>query len=1475
MDQVSSVAVVRNGGEILMGKRRDSGRWTLPGGGMEDGEYPEEAGLRELQEEAGIKTNKLAHLTSKNVLCEDGKIRKIHAFKTFYDGPTTMVGDPDQEVQRWQWIDFRDGLPDDVIAKLHSPKNVVLQAMGLQKAMLLKEDVHPEDQEVKKIRDGLAHWHEQRDYVGEEWDGIEFFHFELAKYVKEVAVESAGWYKYPSSKRRDRDGKDWRLITRSGVIINCHSILHDKVWSLATTIYKSKDADISKLKFYGDEDHWQRSMIWSYQVAKVLETSGFSYPQPKKDMKDRAKKVGQLYKLRDEIWPEIVTAARDLGIKIVSQQLTFAINEWSLTKGTIGMYSKPDENHKWGIIVVHPSAFDDHKYLKSVMKHELIHAALQDKCDGHSEKFHKLADEVRLERKYRKSLSGMDDLLKGGPGSGRKGHRTPKTTGGDCYESAAKRLMDKHMRGDPSADKYTLVHAQVIGQGPIEGVKHGHAWLEKEESHVLPSGRTIKINQVEDHSQGREIEMPAALYYHFGRVDENRHYRYIYEEMRRKVVEHKHWGPWDLETETGKSEGYQKVEAFQKGPMADLVTFGHANHPAIQRILGKRGGKIIGYTQSGKPIYEAGSKMYHSHVGEISFGRKFQDAEYTDKDHREAGAFHEMMGNHDEAEQHRVMGVKRGWADRDRRRQTLHIGERTLHNSEKIYLNLFKSVSSGGKQYKYIRKYRRGNRWVYVYREPGGTRPREIPRTAADKISELAEHGHPHAAGIERLSSAKLDKLRELADIGHEGAHRHLKENVGINREAERMEESMLGKEATSSHDPDPLLDNDLGKRRQGVFDSMKEKVDEVIFRHLAQHRGTPWGQKLQESRITINDVMIEVNGDTMRSMLNDLHRGLQKVDQDLEDVDNSQSANDEVKQHGYGGMAYRRVVEMFGSDNPQMGHLPRDYNDVHTRGGEMPSVIEMQAAQERRRAEAAEQQRREEEERAERLANANRELEGSMAHHMMSLMANSSDATPEEMLAVNDALKGMFDGAIIPKEDFPYDFTQYGYRTEILGLSVGGGEGLQFQLQVYDQNNRPMMSQWTRSWGRSGENTKIYNSYMQTNPSARGQEHPIGELINSGQYELLKKYGKPDDYVSVGASLDVGGYNWANQGFKFSDSSEAAERRRNFKQFLKEHNVFLSDEELSHFTQPCHFAAFHNGEFYEKNINNPIKLKNKQKETRSLVGVEGKYPLTQIEIDAGETSRMMVHLGKKYLLGSGWNGKLKVSEMNDNNETWKFFQNYKRLKINSWQSLKQEYQDTIQATMVGGRSTPPAGYVSPTRAGRGTMPASATRRGGGTIGTRARSQIRRPNSFGKWAPSRQQLWIERNTRILSRAQSNSARVLHRASVVRHRNAMGVLNAIHENSTAEIPKEIRDGTADPGVARTWYLGSGYGIGRTPGFGGYATFSSSPHSESVRQAAAEHAANNNHNLGALGAASLAASEIASRNEYNRWREDNPR
>ena len=124
---IASVAVFDAHGRLLFGRRRDDGKWTLPGGHMEPGEAPEHAAKRELWEESGI-TTPLTYIGC-------GSIDKhiIHSYTTIAENQVpTNIHDPDEETDLLIWVDIADGkLPPAIAVNLHSPKNVTLAILNL------------------------------------------------------------------------------------------------------------------------------------------------------------------------------------------------------------------------------------------------------------------------------------------------------------------------------------------------------------------------------------------------------------------------------------------------------------------------------------------------------------------------------------------------------------------------------------------------------------------------------------------------------------------------------------------------------------------------------------------------------------------------------------------------------------------------------------------------------------------------------------------------------------------------------------------------------------------------------------------------------------------------------------------------------------------------------------------------------------------------------------------------------------------------------------------------------------------------------------------------------------------------------------------------------------------------------------------------------------------------------------------------
>lgn len=131
----ASVIIVKKGDSFLMGKRRDSGKWTLPGGGVDPTESHHAGGLRELQEETGIRAKRLKFLGARMVESKMGQPTHVNIYQHKHEETTapTNKGDPDKEISTFRWVPANQPLPKDILENLHHPNNVALQHMGLLK----------------------------------------------------------------------------------------------------------------------------------------------------------------------------------------------------------------------------------------------------------------------------------------------------------------------------------------------------------------------------------------------------------------------------------------------------------------------------------------------------------------------------------------------------------------------------------------------------------------------------------------------------------------------------------------------------------------------------------------------------------------------------------------------------------------------------------------------------------------------------------------------------------------------------------------------------------------------------------------------------------------------------------------------------------------------------------------------------------------------------------------------------------------------------------------------------------------------------------------------------------------------------------------------------------------------------------------------------------------------------------------------
>jgi hypothetical protein len=102
---------------------------------------------------------------------------------------------------------------------------------------------------------------------------------------------------------------------------------------------------------------------------------------------------------------------------------------------------------------------------------------------------------------------------------------------GNCFHASADFLTTKCLFDKHAQTQFILVHGYPTLTVPPY-IEYLHAWIEIGDEKVLDA----------EHGSWA----PKDLFYAVGNIDPERCRRYTYAEMRRKINEHGHWGPWDL-----------------------------------------------------------------------------------------------------------------------------------------------------------------------------------------------------------------------------------------------------------------------------------------------------------------------------------------------------------------------------------------------------------------------------------------------------------------------------------------------------------------------------------------------------------------------------------------------------------------------------------------------------------------------------------------------------------------------------------------------------------------------------------------------------------------------------------------------------------------------------------------------------------------------------------------------------------------
>lgn len=102
-------ALIHRGGKILLIKRRfepNKGRWSLPGGLVERGERVEEAALREVKEELGIRVvlEGLMGIANEIIQDENGLVKYHYVLVDFLARPKSEKIRLNRESSSFRWI---------------------------------------------------------------------------------------------------------------------------------------------------------------------------------------------------------------------------------------------------------------------------------------------------------------------------------------------------------------------------------------------------------------------------------------------------------------------------------------------------------------------------------------------------------------------------------------------------------------------------------------------------------------------------------------------------------------------------------------------------------------------------------------------------------------------------------------------------------------------------------------------------------------------------------------------------------------------------------------------------------------------------------------------------------------------------------------------------------------------------------------------------------------------------------------------------------------------------------------------------------------------------------------------------------------------------------------------------------------------------------------------------------------------------
>ncbi|MBM7665999.1 8-oxo-dGTP diphosphatase [Solibacillus kalamii] len=96
-------AIIIKDNRVLMIRTIDSNSWSIPSGGVEDGETVEEACIREVAEETGYEVKIVKELHTKKTIVKEYKVTTQY-FLCEITGGDIQYKDPDEEIEEISWM---------------------------------------------------------------------------------------------------------------------------------------------------------------------------------------------------------------------------------------------------------------------------------------------------------------------------------------------------------------------------------------------------------------------------------------------------------------------------------------------------------------------------------------------------------------------------------------------------------------------------------------------------------------------------------------------------------------------------------------------------------------------------------------------------------------------------------------------------------------------------------------------------------------------------------------------------------------------------------------------------------------------------------------------------------------------------------------------------------------------------------------------------------------------------------------------------------------------------------------------------------------------------------------------------------------------------------------------------------------------------------------------------------------------------